>query len=156
VNSTLISAVAARDAEREVIFTLGPDAAGLTHGPFIEFRPIADDVATFLAGEAVSLTQSLTDAEIASNIMDVATQGSLATPTLRYSTAAQNFAALRAVYQFATQLQSVMIGDFLNTLTNAQLATAFGITTSAAATLRTNKLAPAAAIATNIRANTGQ
>lgn len=34
-----------------------------------------------------------------------------------------------------------------------QIATAFGITTGRAATLRTNKLDPAAALATSIRAS---
>jgi hypothetical protein len=49
----------------------------------------------------------------------------------------------------------VMVGDYLNTLTNNQLATAFNITTGEAATLRTNKLEPAATIASGIRAATG-
>src|SRR2546421_411202 len=86
------------------------------------------DTAAALAAYAAQLTTDIRLSEIAKNIADVTSNGSLATPTTAYSTAAQNFAALRAVYQFATQVQAIMIGDYLNTLTDVQLQNAFGIT----------------------------
>lgn len=118
--------------------------------------PVGFDTAAHLAAAAVQVLETLNQSEIGSNVGEVVTLGSLASPSLVYSTAAENFAALRAFYQSATHIQAVMTGDFLNTLTNGQLATAFGITTGQAATLRTNKLAPAASLATSIRASTGQ
>jgi hypothetical protein len=113
------------------------------------------DAAADLPTRAANLDASLAASEIASNIDDVLTNGSLATPTLIYSTAAQNFAALRALYSSATQLQAIMAGDFLSTLTNGQLQTAFGLTAGQVTTLRTNKLTPAANAAATIRATTG-
>jgi hypothetical protein len=118
-----------------------------------------------LAGESAQtrlnamVAQRLADrsqAEIARNIFDVVSRGSLATPRLKASTAAQNFAALRIEYQTASQLTAIMIGDFLSTLTDAQLQTAFGISAGQVTTLRTNKLTPAASAAATIRAAAGQ
>ncbi len=114
------------------------------------------DTAAALSTYAAQLADDIQAREIAKNIADAATNGSLAHPTLVYSTAAQNFAALRAVYQFATQVQAIMIGDYLNTLTDVQLQNAFGLTSGQVTTLRTNKLAPAASLATSIRAAAGQ
>lgn len=150
---TLISSFAGA-VHRELVFSMADGIA--TYGPFVEFRPLAEDVNSFLTDRAAILAQTLVDGEIANNVQQVITLGSLASPSLRYSTAAANFAALRVAYQTATRIEAVMIGDFLNTLTNAQLAAAFGITTGQAATLRTNKLAPAASLATSIRASMGQ
>ena len=114
------------------------------------------DTAAHLTASAVQLIADLTAAEINDNVSQVLALGSLANPVLAFSVASDNFAALRTAYATATQLQAVMIGDFLNTLTNGQLATAFGITTGQASTLRTNKLAPAASLATSVRASVGQ
>ena len=114
------------------------------------------DTAAALAAYAIQLTSDIQLREIAQNIGDVTANGSLATPKLIYSTAAQNFAALRAVYQFATQVQAVMIGDFLNTLTDLQLQNAFSLTSAQVTSLRTNKLIPASNAAATIRATTGQ
>ena len=114
------------------------------------------DTASTLATYAAQLATDIRDREIARNIADVATNGSLASPTLIYSTAAQNFSALRAVYQFATQVQAIMIGDFLNTLTDTQLQNAFSLTAGQVTSLRTNKLVPASNAASTIRATTGQ
>ena len=139
----------------EVIFTVLDDA-GVRHGPMVELRSIGEDIAAFLAAYAPGFAAALTAGEIGENIAEVTTLGSLATPTLRYSTAAANFAALRLTYQSATQVQVVMIGDFLNTLTNVQLEAAFGLTLTQVQNLRTNKLAPAATLATSIRASAGQ
>jgi hypothetical protein len=48
-----------------------------------------------------------------------------------------------------------MIGDFLSTLTNAQLQTLFSMTSGQVTTLRSSKLTPAASAAATIRAATG-
>lgn len=97
----------------------------------------------------------LTRTEIRTNVDAVSRYGSLAAPTLDYSTATANASALREAYKTMIQAEAVMSGDYLNTLTNAQIANAFGITTGQAATLRTNKLQPAAALAAALRAETG-
>jgi hypothetical protein len=114
------------------------------------------DTAAALAAYATQLSANITAGEIAKNLADVSSNGSLATPTTVYSTAAQNFAALRAAYQFATQVQAIMIGDYLSTLTDNQLQTAFSLTAGQVTTLRTNKLTQAASAAATIRASAGQ
>lgn len=116
----------------------------------------ADDLAARLTADGTRLLAELVIDEIASNMGNIETDGSLAVVTLAFSTAAQNAAAIRAIYKSATRSQAAMIGDFLNTLTDAQNAAAFGITTTQAATLRTNTLVPAATLAANIRAAAGQ
>jgi hypothetical protein len=115
-----------------------------------------DDLSTLLTTHASVLGDWLGDMEVQTNVGAVVSTGSLATPTFIFSTVVDNVAALRASYRDATDRQAVMIGDYLNTLTNGQIASAFGITTGQAATLRTNKLVPAASIATSIRAAVGQ
>jgi hypothetical protein len=114
------------------------------------------DLNAALAAYATQLGLDITAAEIASNVASVLALGSLASPVLVYSTAAANFAALRVAYQTATQFQAVMIGDFLNTLTSNQLQNAFGLTAGQVTTLQTNKLQPAATLASSIRATVGQ
>lgn len=116
----------------------------------------SDDLNAALAAYAVILSSNINLAEIAANVAAVIANGSLATISLVYSTAADNRAAGRAAYLNSTRTEAIMIGDFLNTLSDAQLATIFNITTGQAATLRTNKLAPAASLATSIRAAVGQ
>ena len=116
----------------------------------------AFDASAAMAARVAGINASLIADEVARNVADVLANGSLATPSLVYSTAAQNFAGLRLAYASATRNDAIMIGDFLDTLTNGQIATAFGITTGQAATLRANKLDSAAALATSIRAAVGQ
>jgi hypothetical protein len=115
----------------------------------------ADNLAAALSAYATTLLEILRDREISANIASILSDGSLATITLQHSTAGENRTALRDAYRTVTRVEAVMIGDYLNTLTNNQLATAFGITTGEAATLRTNKLEPAATIASGIRSATG-
>lgn len=115
-----------------------------------------DDAAATMNARVATINASLVINEVAANVADVLANGSLASPQLVYSTAAQNVAGLRAAYATATREDAIMIGDFLDTLTNAQLATAFGITVGQAATLRTNRLDPAAALAASIRSMAGQ
>jgi hypothetical protein len=113
-------------------------------------------VATFLAGQVTLIAEALRAQEISQNIAEIVTLGELATPRLLYSTAAQNFAVLREAYQTAARIEAVMMADFLSSLSNAQLQAAFGMTAGQVTTLRTNKLTPAATLADQIRASTGQ
>lgn len=153
--STLISSTLVRDNLREVIFTITDDQA-LVHGPRIEFRPASEVVSDFLAAQVSAISISLRDGEIAQNISEIITLGKFATPRLRYSSAAQNFAALRLVYELSSRIEAVMIGDFLGSLTDAQLRTAFSMTQAQVTTLRANKLTPATTLADQIRASAGQ
>lgn len=116
----------------------------------------AADAAAALAAFAIQLAADLIVMEILSNIADVTSNGSLATISLVYSTAAQNRAAGRAAYQNSTRVEAVMIGDFLSSLTDGQLQTIFSMTAGQVTTLRTNKLTPAATTAAAIRAAAGQ
>ncbi len=114
------------------------------------------NTAAALSAYAVQLDADLTAAEIAANIASITALGSLATTTTIYSTLTANFAALRAAYQTATKIEAVMQGDFLSSLTNAQLMAAFSMTNAQVNSLRTSKLTPAASLATSIRATVGQ
>jgi hypothetical protein len=113
------------------------------------------DAAAALLARVATIEASLRDQEIAANMASVVTEGRFAEVTLVHSTVAQNRAALREAYRSATRVEAIMIGDYLNSLTNAQLQSAFGLTSAQVNTLRTNKLAPAAANADSIRATTG-
>lgn len=154
ITSSTFQAFIQKDGSKTV-HEIHTDFVGLTHDLTYAVSNGAD-LNVNLAQHAVDIGDALDKGEVQANISAVLAFGSLAAPTLVYSTAGTNFAALRVAYLSATQFQAVMIGDYLNTLTNGQLATAFGITTGQAGTLRTNKLAPAAALATSIRATVGQ
>lgn len=93
--------------------------------------------------------------EIASNLRQVATLGKFAVVTFLSSTVAENVAALREAYLTATDIQCIWTGEYLSTLTDAQLRTAFNMTQAQVNSLRTNKLTPAANTAATIRAATG-
>jgi hypothetical protein len=153
VSSETVSTSVQRDGRRRVE-EIHIDHLGVQH-PQSWLAEVAENLAAALALHAANWVEILRDREIAANIASVLSEGSLATVTLQHSTAAQNRTALRDAYRTATRVEAVMIGDYLNTLTNNQLATAFNITTGEAATLRTNKLEPAATIASGIRAATG-
>lgn len=113
------------------------------------------DTAEALAARAKSLGDGLQNAEITANIAQIVAEGRLAELTFEHSTPAQNRTALRQAYQSATRTEAIFIADFLNTLTDGQLQSAFGLTPPQVANLRANKLAPAAAIADEIRAAAG-
>lgn len=115
------------------------------------------DVSAIMAARAVTMSARLTASEIDKNLDDIKRNGSLASPTLRHSTLPQNGAAVRAHYaKLAPGSPEVtMIGDFLSTLTDDQLQTAFGIGAAAVTNLRTNKLTPSADLAAQLRAATG-
>ena len=131
------------------------DHLGIQH-IFDYLSEVGADTAAILAARAADLPGQLAAQEISNNLQTVKSLGSLASPTFKHSTAGANAAALREAYRAMVQSEAIMTGDFLNTLTNGQLAAAFGITTGQASTLRTNKLAPAATLAASIRAEAGQ
>lgn len=109
-----------------------------------------------MAARALAITAALPAEEIADNLDAIAALGRFARVTLRHSTVAQNAAALRQRYRTAAELQALMIGDYLATLTDGQLQTAFGLTAGQVTTLRTNKLTPAAATAAALRLAAGE
>ena len=154
VSSVIASQTAQRDG-RISVHEIHTDSLGVLWDHFY-LALATDNLATALAAYAVILAGNLTQTEIANNITAVSTIGSLATPTFVYSTPAQNATALRAFYATTTQAQAVMIGDYLNTLSSAQLQAAFGLTAGQVTTLQTNKLQPAATLAASIRATAGQ
>ncbi len=128
-------------------------------GLIYEFRSLLDagtNATTVMNNRIASINNDLIAREIAANITSVLSDGSLATIHLNYSTAVVNFAALRGLYQFMTRTEAIFAGDFLSSLTNAQLQTAFSLTLAQVTTLRTNKLTPAATAASTIRASVGQ
>ncbi len=154
VSSIIVEDHVQQDGRRSIAERHTDQTGGVQFARYL--AEVAADADATMAARVSDLNAGLITNEIGRNIVQVITLGSLAVPTFVHSTVAQNAATLRAFYQVSTQLQAVMIGDFLNTLTNAQIATAFSITTQQAATLRTNKLAPAAALAADIRAAAGQ
>lgn len=131
------------------------DLAGITHD-IVYTAGAGDNLANAMAAHAVDMGVNLELDEVRANISGVTSLGSLFSPTFVYSTVAENVAALRLAYLTASNFQAVMIGDFLSSLTNGQLQTAFGLTAGQVTTLRTNKLAPAATLAASIRATVGQ
>lgn len=152
--SSSLEAFTQKDGSKTVS-EIHTDLVALTHN-LVWQATAADDLNVFLAAHATNIGDALDLGEVATNISNILSLGSLAVPTFVYSSIAENVAALRVAYVTATKSDAVMIGDFLNTLTNGQIAAAFGITTGQAATLRTNKLVPAASLAASIRATVGQ
>jgi hypothetical protein len=110
----------------------------------------SDDLDAAIAAYALRLLDDLRDAEIQRNVANVMADGRLAETSTVYSTAMQGINALRAAYQ-----EAIFTGDFLGSLTDAQLRNAFGITQAQVTTLRTNKLVPAENAANTIRATSG-
>lgn len=123
------------------------------------FRYLANDgldVNAVMTARAAQVAADLTAAEIAANIAQVIANGSMATIVLNYSTATQSHAALGFAYQSATRVEAIMIGDFLSSLTDAQLQSLFSMTAAQVTSLRTNKLTTAASAAATIRASAGE
>lgn len=114
------------------------------------------DINAVLAARAITLAADLAAAEAEADVALIKANGSLAVVTTNHTTVAAIRTALRAAYATATRTDAVMIGDYLATLTDAQLQTLFGLTAGQVNTLRTNKLTPAASLATSIRAAAGQ
>lgn len=153
VSSETVSVSTQRDGRRYVL-EHHTDHLGVVW-PRTWLAGAADNLAAALSAYATNLVEALKDREIAANIAAVLSDGSLAVTTFQHSTAAENRPALRAAYLTATRVEAIFIGDFLNSLTNTQLQTLFGMTNTQVNTLRTNKLTPAANAAASIRAATG-
>lgn len=154
ISSSVISSDSAQADGRRYIREVHTDHLGREH-VVIYLCPAGFDAEAAMAARVAGLETGMRDGEIASNIANVFALGSLATVVRDYSTVAQNAAAARAAYQTATSFQAMMMGDYLATLTDAQLRTAFGLTQGQVDTLRTNKLTPASEAATAMRAMTG-
>ena len=115
----------------------------------------AADIQAVMTARMATLSNDLVQGEITANIASILFNGSAASIALNYSTVAQNRVALRQAYQSATRQDAIMIGDFLSSLTDAQLQALFSLTAGQVTTLRTNRLTPAATAAASIRAATG-
>lgn len=139
----------------KTVHEIHTDLAGVKHD-IVCWAEAGADLTAAMNSHAVDLGINLELYEVRTNISGVTSLGSLFSPTFVYSTVAENVAALRLAYQTASNFQAVMVGDFLNSLTNAQLQSAFGLTAGQVTTLRTNKLAPAANLADSIRTTVGQ
>lgn len=153
--SSVIAADSVQIDGRRAIREMHTDHVGVQY-PIQYLAPAGFDANAALTARVPILLEQLKQAEVSANIAQITVAGSLASPTTVYSTAAQNVSQLRIAYQTATKNDAIMIGDFLNTLTDAQLQTAFGMTAGQVTTLRANKLAPAASLASSIRASAGQ
>jgi hypothetical protein len=116
----------------------------------------ADDLDAARAVYAAALLGALKAAEIQKDIAAILADGSLAVGvTTNHITVAEARAALRGAYRSATRVEAIMLGDYLSSLSNAQLQTLFAMTAGEVTTLRANKLTPAASAAATIRATTG-
>lgn len=154
VSSSLVSAGAQKDGRFWVTET-HVDQLGLKY-VYQYLAATGTDTAAILAARAPQITQQLDDNEVAANVANIIANGSLATLTFSYSTATELRTAGRVAYATATLVQAVMIGDFLSSLSDAQLQNIFNMTAVQVTTLRANKLTLAAATATEIRAAAGQ
>lgn len=130
------------------------DSVGAVWG-YVKLLPAGTNLSAQLTADGNLLLATLKDEEIQNNIFLIEDLGSLATPTFNYSTQAQNQQPAREAYRIAQHTQAVMIGDFLNTLTDAQLMNIFNMTQPQVTNLRNNKLIPASNTATSIRASSG-
>lgn len=152
--SSVIDQDSAQADGRRAIRELHTDHVGKQYP--VQYLAASDfNASAALSARVAILEQTLNQAEISANVAQISAVGSLASPTLVYSTAAQNFAALRVAYQTASRIEAVMIGDFLSTLTDTQLRNAFNMTQGQVDNLRTNKLTPATTLANSIRATLG-
>lgn len=133
------------------------DQLGVDHGRFylasVGLTP--SQASASCAAIDAAITDQMTQNEVATNILAISTLGKLATITFNESTVAQNAAAVRAAYATMTQNQAVFTGEFLGSLTDIQLQTAFGLTSGQVTTLRANFLTQATNAAASIRASVG-
>lgn len=153
VSSSIIEDCAQIDGRRWVT-EQHVDQLSIAHA-YTYLAAAAEDAVAAMNARVPLINAMLTAGEIEGNVSAVLALGSAASYTLNFSTAAQNFAALRAAYQTATQQQAVMVADFLNSLSDTVLENAFGLSLVQVTALRTSKLAPAATTAAAIRAATG-
>ena len=155
----IVSSVLIEDARqadgRRWIGERHTDQVGLVY----EFRYLGaagTNAASVMAGRVASIDAGLVSDEISSNLAAILADGRNAVVTVVYATLAQIRAALREAYRNATRQDAIMLGDFLGSLTDAQLQTLFGMTLIQVQTLRVNCLTPAQSTAASIRAGQGQ
>lgn len=117
--------------------------------------PVGADITTAVSDRAALLPPQATAAEVEKDVGEITRLGSLATVTTNYALLGQVRAALRLAYKTAVGSDAAMLGDFLASLTDAQLQTLFAMTAGQVTTLRTNRLTPATNAAAAIRAATG-
>lgn len=130
------------------------DLAGLTYD-IVYTAKAADDLVAAMNTHAVNLGSDLATKEVAANMSRAMTLGRFAVNVTKYSTAAQNVAALTAAWPTLLNVQAIFIGDYLNTLSDAVLQSVFGWAPAYEANIRTTYLIPYAAMADNIRNATG-
>jgi|ERR1035437_112053 hypothetical protein len=152
--SSVIAANVAQKDGRRWIQEIHTDQVGATYSRFY-LAQATTNAATNMAAYAITLWASIVAGEISANVSAVETSGSLAVPKFNYSTLTQLLTALAATYPTLAQMQAIMVGDYLNTMTQANLMTAFGKTAVQYTTLKNSFLTPAATAATTIRATVG-
>lgn len=153
--TTLIATQPAR-GKQQVIFSHFDDETGSTFGPFVEFRPKADDISAFFLASRAGLQSSLAASEIADCLSRVRDSGSLAVLKLHYAVLDDVSIAVREAYRLATKTDAVMLGDYLSKLTDAQLKALFAATDGEVTTLKSGKLTPAATSAIAVLTSAGQ
>lgn len=153
VTSVILSDYPQRDGRRS-IHERHTDHTGVSYDVHY-VGPNALDVQAAMATGAQRLAAYLARSEVSSNIRRVIADGRFAVVRVIHSTTAQNIAALRSEYREASRETSVMIGDFLSSLTDTQLRSIFNMTQAQVDSLRTNRLTPAAALADSLRSSGG-
>lgn len=114
------------------------------------------DTAAPMTARAAQIAVDIAADEIARNVDEIASRGSLAVLSFIYSTEAENIAAVREAYRTAVDRHALMIADYLSKLSDPQLRSAFGLTQAQAAQLRVNRLGPAGSLVAQIRSAAGQ
>lgn len=126
------------------------DVAGISREIIYTARD-GDDPIAVMNSHAVDLGNSLATQEVADNMTRAMALGRFAVNITKYSTPAQNVAALKAAWPTLLNVQAIFIGDYLNTLPDATLQTVFGWSPAYEANIRSTFLIPYAAMADNIR-----
>jgi hypothetical protein len=99
--------------------------------------PAATDAAAAMAARVLVLEDRLVQAEIEADLASIYQLGDAAVVTTNYVSLADARAALREAYRTVTREQALALGAFLNTLTNPQLGTLFGVSGAALTALKT-------------------
>jgi hypothetical protein len=154
VSSVIASDQAQRDGRRW-IRELHTDNVSLVHE--INYLTLANaDANSQLTADALIVEANIEAAEIAVNLIQIETFGSLATITTIYATLSQTITAARAAFLTSVGVIAVNLGDWFNTLTFVQLQTAFGFANVAAYNaFKASFFTPNATTATAVRASVG-
>jgi hypothetical protein len=154
ITSSVIAEIGVQRDGRQWVLERHIDHVGVEHVRHW-LATAGEDLNAALAAYALRLLDELRDREITRNVGNVLADGRLAVITTVYSTGMENINALRIAYQSATRTEAIFTGDFLGSLTDAQLRNAFDLTQAQVTNLRTNKLTPAENAANTIRAASG-